>query len=174
MEEQQIKIIRSAKRKKTISAKEIDGVLFLRIPHTLSKKDENKYIEWAKKQFENRNRKKILLEKNADQYLDKQAKTLNQKYFNGKLFWRKILFSTDQNSRMFGNCDINSRIIRISHRLLNMPKFVLNYVIVHELTHLIIPKHGPEFWSICNRYPKTERARGYLMAIAANDPSTKT
>ena len=52
--------------------------------------------------------------------------------------------------------------IRICQDLANMPTFVLDYVIVHELAHLLVPDHSPEFWELVERYPKTERARGYL------------
>ena len=62
-----------------------------------------------------------------------------------------------------------NKTIRISDRLLKMPDFVHDYVVVHELAHLEVPKHGPEFWKRVNRYPKTERARGYLMAIGMGD-----
>jgi len=37
-------------------------------------------------------------------------------------------------------------------------------VIVHELAHLIVPGHGAGFWLLVGRYPKTERARGFLIA----------
>jgi predicted metal-dependent hydrolase len=40
---------------------------------------------------------------------------------------------------------------------------------VHELAHLVHASHGPEFWALVNRYPKTERARGYLMALGGLD-----
>jgi hypothetical protein len=48
-----------------------------------------------------------------------------------------------------------------------MPSWVLDYVILHELAHLIQPGHGGEFWSLLDSYPRTERARGYLEGVAA-------
>jgi predicted metal-dependent hydrolase len=41
---------------------------------------------------------------------------------------------------------------------------VRDYVIVHELAHLLIADHSAEFWSLVDRYPLTERARGFLIA----------
>lgn len=70
---------------------------------------------------------------------------------------------SNQNKR-HGSCAPGRGTIRISHRLATMPRFVLDYVIVHELAHLAQPNHGREFWLLVNQYPKTERARGYLMA----------
>jgi hypothetical protein len=42
--------------------------------------------------------------------------------------------------------------------------WVLDYVVVHELAHLVVPGHGPEFAALVARYPKAERAIGYLIA----------
>jgi len=164
-----VKIIRSGKRKKTISAREVNGVIQLYLPMDLSREEEFRYVQWAKKRFESRQRKRELREKNANEELEKLAVKLNKEYFGGKLSWGHIGYSTEQNSKMFGNCNPKKRTVRISDRLLKMPKFVHDYVVVHELAHLKAPKHGSEFWELVNRYPKTERARGYLMAVGMED-----
>lgn len=52
----------------------------------------------------------------------------------------------------------------ISTRLAAEPAWVLDYVIMHGLGHLIVPGHGPAFWRVVERYPRSERARGFLMA----------
>ena len=94
---------------------------------------------------------------------------LNKKYFDGELSWEGISYSTEQNSRMFGNCNTKDKIIKLSDRLLKMPRFVHDYVVMHELAYLKVLVHNKEFWDLVNRYSKTERARGYLMAIGMGD-----
>jgi predicted metal-dependent hydrolase len=68
-----------------------------------------------------------------------------------------------------GSCTPTDQTIRLSHRLATMPAFVRDYVIIHELAHLLEANHGPKFWKLVNRYPKTERARGYLMAVGLEE-----
>ena len=48
-----------------------------------------------------------------------------------------------------------------------MPAWVVDYVLVHELAHLIEPTHNATFWSLVHRYPKAERAEGYLEGVSA-------
>jgi predicted metal-dependent hydrolase len=159
-----VKITRSRKRKKTISAREVEGVIHLYLPMGLSREEEFKYVQWAKKRFESQRRKKELKAKNADEELEQRARELNKRYFGGELAWTQICYTTEQNARTFGICNTKNKTIRISDRLLKMPD-----VVVHELAHLKVPRHGREFWELVNGYSKTERARGYLMAIGMGD-----
>jgi len=164
-----VKIIRSRRRKKTISAREVDGAIHLYLPVGLAQDEELKYVQWAKKRFELRKRKKELKAQNADEELEQRAQELNERYFAGELSWNQMGYTTEQNARTFGICNTKNKTIRISDRLLTMPKFVHDYVVVHELAHLKVPRHGPDFWKLVERYPKIERARGYLMAIGMSD-----
>ena len=165
----EVKIIRSSKRKRTVSAREVDGTICLYLPAGLAHEAELKYVRWAQKRFESRKRKKELREKNSDEQLEQLAQDFNKEYFGGGLSWENIRYSTEQNMHMFGNCNIKDKTIRISDRLLKMPGFVHDYVLIHELAHLKVPGHGYEFWEIVNKYTKTERARGYLMAMRMDD-----
>lgn len=72
----------------------------------------------------------------------------------------------NQNGR-WGSCTPADRSIRISHRIQEMPDWVVDYVLIHELAHLVVPSHNARFWDLVGRYPKAERARGYLEGISA-------
>jgi hypothetical protein len=104
--------------------------------------------------------------------LVKSAQEINRKYFDGKLKF-EIKYVTNQNSR-FGSCTPKNKTIRISDRLADMPHWIRDYVIIHELAHLIHPNHSKNFWELVNQYRYVERARGYLMAVGmASDEEVK-
>lgn len=67
----------------------------------------------------------------------------------------------------WASCTPADASIRISELLRAVPPWVLDYVLLHELTHLLVPGHGPDFWAHLESYPRTERARGYLEGFSA-------
>lgn len=155
-----VEIIRSKKRKKTVNAQLKNGVLVVRAPARMSDRALRPIIADLKKRMQ----KKVNTSPQSNEELEKRARQLNHEYFDGELKWDSIRYVTNQNSR-YGSCTPATRTIRLSDRLATMPKWVRDYVIVHELAHLLEANHGPKFWALCNRYPLTERARGFLMAI---------
>lgn len=155
-----VEIIRSRKRKKTVSAELKDGTLVVRAPARMSDRELAPIIARLQKRLEKRANKPAT----SDTELETLARKLNRTYFNGRLQWHSIRFVSNQNRR-FGSCTPANGTIRISDRLAKMPKWVLEYVVVHELAHLEQANHGPQFWDLVYRYPLTERARGYLMAV---------
>ncbi len=156
----EVKIIRSKKRKKTVSARVVGNIFVVQAPATMKEVELQPIIDKLQKRWQKRQAKTEL----DDQALHHRAQELNRQYFEGKLTWQSIRWVTNQNSRL-GSCTPANETMRLSHRLATMPAFVRDYVIVHELAHLLEANHGPKFWKLVNRYPKTERARGYLMAV---------
>lgn len=156
----EIKIIRSLKRKKTVSARLNDGVLAVCAPSKISDKELNKIIV---RLTERLLKKKLKRELDRQQDLKEIAENLNKKYFGGRLQIAAIDYSINQNSR-FGCCNLKTGKILISHRLAKMPDWVRDYVIVHELAHLIVPNHSRSFHDLTDKYRWKERAIGYLMA----------
>ena len=161
-----IKVIRSQKRRKTVSAELKQGVLVVRAPARMSEAELAPIIDKLRQRLHRRTRRPAP----TDDDLEQMAQQLNRDYFNGRLRWQSIRYVTNQNKR-FGSCTPATGTIRLSHRLATMPKWVLTYVLMHELAHLEEANHGPNFWQLVNQYPLTERARGYLMAIGLEEPA---
>jgi predicted metal-dependent hydrolase len=101
-----------------------------------------------------------------DATLQARAIELVDSYLDGKAYPVSVRWVDTMRTR-WASCTLEDATIRISSRLRAMPSWVLDYVLVHELAHLRVPGHGPKFWALVDRYPRTERARGYLDGISA-------
>jgi predicted metal-dependent hydrolase len=99
----------------------------------------------------------------SDEGLERRAQALNRRIFDGRLRWNSIAFADQE--RRWGSCSFSAGVIRIARRAADLPGWVLDYLLVHELAHLEVPDHSPRFWALVNRYHLTERSRGYLMAL---------
>lgn len=155
------RVIRSKKRRKTVAARVEDGILTVYLPARMSEAEAQGWVERMAERFLGKAKNDAL---DAQNDLERRARRLNRLYFDGKLTWNSLIYVTNQTSK-YGSCSPGSRRIRISHRVASMPAFVLEYIIVHELAHLIEPNHGRRFWRLVQRYPMAERAIGYLMGV---------
>jgi predicted metal-dependent hydrolase len=62
----------------------------------------------------------------------------------------------------WGSCSHRGRL-SFSWRLILAPEWVLDYVIAHEVAHLVEMNHGPRFWRLVERlYPDSLRPREWL------------
>ncbi|MBU4374726.1 MAG: M48 family metallopeptidase [Euryarchaeota archaeon] len=156
----EVKIIRSPDRKKTIQAKMVGETLVVYLPLGMQREEERKLIEEMKQKIEKRKLKRQI---NKDDYLRKRFDEFNSEYFQGGLRVNSLEFVTNQ-ERKRGSCTPANGTIRISHKLLEMPRWVLDYVIMHEMTHLVHPDHSRAFWEKVGEFKYTERARGFLIA----------
>ncbi len=155
----EVEVVRSRRRRKTVSATLEGQRLVVRIPARFSRKQEQEWVEHMRGRFDKRAQRRA-----SDQVLKRRAQALNREYFGGALDFH-IRWVTNQNGR-WGSCTPVDATIRLSHRLQEFPEYVLDYVIVHELAHILVPDHSNRFWNLVYRYPKTERARGFLEGVA--------
>lgn len=159
-----VEVRRSARRRRTVSAYRDGDRTVVLIPARMSAAEEQRWVA-------------VMLEKLAaqesrrmpgDDELAARAERLSEQYLTGRAVPDTVRWVTNQNSR-WGSCTPSEGSIRLSHRLQGMPEYVIDYVLLHELAHLLVPGHGPAFWKLLERYPRTERARGFLEGVVAAD-----
>ena len=155
-----VEVLRSTRRKRTVGAQLVGGVLKVAIPSWMSRAEEAQWVEKMAARY-----RRTLSTDRID--LVTRSAALARRYDLPRP--TEIRWADDMTAR-WGSCSLHSRSVRISTRLAAFPDWVIDYVIVHELAHLLVAGHGPDFWRLASRYPKAERAIGYLIAKAADGP----
>lgn len=152
-------MIRSARRTRSVQARLVGGVAEIRIPAHFTAAQEREVVKemLAKLELKTKARPR------DDASLRSRADSLNATVLDGQARIGSIRWVSNQRSR-WGSCTVSTGDIRISDRLKEVPDYVLDAVIVHELTHTFIPNHSREFYEWADRAPLAERARGYLDA----------
>ena len=159
-----VEVRRSPRRRRTVSAyREGDRTVVL-IPAQMSAREEERWVRAMLDRLERRERRTALNEPE----LARRALTLSAQYLGGRARPMSVRWVANQAAR-WGSCTPVDGSIRISDRVRGMPEYVVDYVLLHELAHLLVPNHGPDFWALLEAYPRTERARGYLEGYSRSD-----
>ena len=161
-----IEVRRSQRRRRTVSAYRDGERVVVLIPAQFSRAEER---EWVDRMLERLDAREQRAKRVSDDALADRARRLAARYFPDHPTAghpASIRWVQNQNGR-WGSCTPADRTIRISHRVQEMPDWVIDYVLLHELAHLVVPSHGADFWALVARYPKSERARGYLEGVSA-------
>ena len=157
-----VEVRRSTRRRRTVSAYRDGDRTVVLIPARMSRAEERR---WVSVMLERLARQDARLRPSDDELMER-ALDLSRRHLDGRARPASVRWVTNQGSR-WGSCTPADRTIRLSTRLQGMPSWVVDYVLVHELAHLIEAGHGPAFWALVDRYPRTERARGYLEGVSA-------
>lgn len=158
---EEVLLIRSARRKRTVTADQIDGVLRLRVPHRLGRRQ----VEDHARAFRKRIQRRPGATPHGDEELLARAHVLSRQYLEGVPQPAAVTWSTRQRSR-WGSTTSTTGEIRLSARLQQMPLWVQDGVLVHELAHLIEPGHGPRFQELAGRYPRMKEADAFLEGVS--------
>lgn len=157
-----LEIHRSPRRRRSAAARAEGTAVVVRLPAGMELAEERLLIERLVAKVTGRQRAERM---GGDDVLTRRAERLADRYLDGvrpsEIMW------TGRMEQRLGSCSSGSGRIRISRRLATMPEFVLDYVVVHELAHLLEPNHSPAFHRLVARYPQTTRAQGFLEGYRA-------
>jgi predicted metal-dependent hydrolase len=166
-----IEVRRSSRRRRTATAYRDRDTIVVLIPARVSRTEEHALVEDLVGRVLARERRRTAPA--TDQELQARAEALADRYLSvpgGPPRPAAVRWVTNQQQR-WGSCTPSTGVIRLSHRLQAMPAWVVDYVLVHELVHLLEPAHGPEFQRLVERYPQAERAEGFLAGFLAGAAS---
>lgn len=163
----EVEVRRSARRTRTVSAYRDGEKIVVLMPARLTRAQE---ARWVQKMITDVVAREQRLRSGATRHSDanliERARALNRTYLDGRADPASVVW-VDTMARRWASCTSADRSIRLSRRLQRLPAWVVDYVLLHELAHILVAGHGAEFWALVNRYPRTERARGYLEGVSA-------
>lgn len=143
--------------KNTVKLKE-NEILF-RISNDSSKEKSQEYM---------RQKVRRILAKNHLKDIEEIVQRVNREYFGKRLGKISIKHMTSR----WGQCHSRKADIDFSTRLLLAPKLVIEYVVIHELAHLVYADHSKRFWSVVEKVDPTYKAkvnwlnkRGHLLTL---------
>jgi predicted metal-dependent hydrolase len=150
-----VEIVRSTRRKRTVEAQIINGTIRVHVPARMKQSEVDRYTAELVARLQR-------AEASDRVDLVARAGMLARRY---KLPLPKSIRFVDNQKSQWGSCTPATGEIRLSSRLTQFPSWVLDYVIVHELAHLIEFHHNAKFMALVDQYPKAERARGFLTGV---------
>jgi predicted metal-dependent hydrolase len=157
-----VEVRRSKRRKRTVSAHREGGTIVVMIPARMSRAEEATWVATMVERVTNAERRR----RPSDEDLLARAGQLSERFLGGRAQPQSVRWVSNQRNR-WGSCTPTDQSIRLSDRLQGMPSYVVDYVLLHELAHLLIPSHNKAFWALLEQFEMTERARGYLEGVAA-------
>jgi predicted metal-dependent hydrolase len=150
----QVRVQRSARRKRSVGARLDGDMVTVVIPTWMSAAEEAHWVQVMHGRYTRA--------RSTERFdLPARAAALARRF---ELPAPDAVRWSDDMLHRWASCTPGTRTIRVSTRVANFPDWVVDYVIVHELAHFVQANHSPAFWELVARYPLSERARGYLIA----------
>lgn len=166
MAEPQVEVRRSKRRRQTVSAYRDGDKVVVLLPARMSSAEEKRWVADMLSRLQRSETRRRSPARESDAALTERCHELSAKYLKGEAVPKGIRWVPPMRTR-WASCTPSEATIRVSERLRDAPGWVLDYVLVHELAHLLVPGHGADFWKWVRRYPKMERAIGYLEGLSA-------
>jgi predicted metal-dependent hydrolase len=145
--------------------REGDTVVVL-LPARMTRAEEKHWVAEMLARLQRSETRRRSPARDSDAALLTRCHQLAARHLRGKVEPASVRWVPPMRTR-WASCTPADGTIRVSDRLRDVPSWVLDYVLVHELVHLLVPGHGADFWALVRTYPRTERAIGYLEGLSA-------
>ncbi len=156
-----VEVRRSRRRRRTVSAYRDGGRVVVLVPASFTAAEEARWVDRMLQRLVAGEKRRP----HTDDALMARATDLSERYLGGHAVPSSVRWVSTMRRR-WGSCTPADGTIRVSDRLRDVPPHVLDYVLLHELAHLLVPGHGDGFWRLLGSYPRLERARGFLDGFA--------
>ncbi|WP_408633879.1 M48 metallopeptidase family protein [Propionibacterium freudenreichii] len=164
----QVVVRRSERRRRTVAARREGDRIVVMLPARMNHAEQEHWVAQMVTKVAARTPSRGPLAGHDD--LARRADTLSVRYLQGRARPSSVRWVSNQRSR-WGSCTPADGTIRLSDRLRAMPTWVIDYVLLHELVHLLHPDHSSAFHELLAHYERAERARGFLEGWSASEMS---
>ncbi|WP_214369115.1 M48 family metallopeptidase [Pseudonocardia sp. H11422] len=161
-----VEVRRSDRRRRMVSARREGDTVIVFIPGWMSESEERRWVDEMVRRLERSEARRRSPARTGNEALQRRSIELARRYLDGEAEPTTVRWVAPMRTR-WASCTPADGTIRVSERLRDAPGWVVDYVLVHELAHLLAPGHDDYFWSLVRRYPRTERAMGYLEGLSA-------
>ncbi|MCO1660754.1 M48 family metallopeptidase [Pseudonocardia humida] len=161
-----VEVRRSDRRRRMVSARREGDTVIVFIPGWMSDSEERRWVDEMVRRLERSEARRRSPGRKGDDALKRRSVELSRRYLEGRAVPTTVRWVPPMRTR-WASCTPVDGTIRISERLRDVPGWVVDYVLVHELTHLLEAGHDEQFWAWVHRYPRAERAIGYLEGLSA-------
>ena len=163
-----VEVRRSARRTRTVAAFWENGTAVVAIPARFTAAQEREWVQRMLAKLHKQGERRTASGRKrpaSDAALAAHAAQLSQKYLGGRAVPASVRWVSNQNSR-WGSATPAEGTIRLSDKLRPMPQWVIDYVLLHELAHLLVAGHNAAFWKLLEAYPETARAKAFLEGVS--------
>lgn len=163
-----VEVRRSARRTRTVAAFWEDGTAVVAIPARFTAAQEAEWVDRMLAKLHRQGERRSASGRKrpaSDAALAAHAAQLSARYLGGRAVPASVRWVSNQNSR-WGSATPAEGTIRLSDKLKPMPQWVIDYVLLHELAHLLVAGHNAAFWKLLEAYPETQRAKAFLEGVA--------